>query len=211
VRNIEEQIKRHQEKIDELSQQGSGQSQRHTIEAALDGSGPSNRKSSVASTELQAGDDDALTTAPPRRYPVDDITESTPCELKLKVFNLRVTVAVGMAVPIGPKPTFHSSPVPQGYAVVAVDEVMKDYEELKLDYPAGEDRELTELGEVKKGTVLWPKEHIVLPNPSSPPPHQSLAQHSSLRPQPSPPPHQPSPPPHQPSPLPRQPSPSPQA
>ena len=91
--------------------------------------------------------------------------------------------AVGMAIPIGRNPTWHCSPVPQGYAVVAVDEVMKDYEELKLDHPAGEDRDLTQLEEVKKQIVVWPKEDIFLPNwtprpptphssnPSSPPPH----------------------------------------
>lgn len=64
---------------------------------------------------------------------------------------ISMTVAVDIAVPIGPKPTFHCSPVPQGYVVVAVDEVMKDFEELMLDHPAGEDGELTELGEAKKG------------------------------------------------------------
>ena len=79
-----------------------------------------------------------MTTDPPRCYPVDDITESTPCELKVVLANLRLTVAVGMALPIGPNPTYHCSPVPKGYAVVTVDEVGKDYEELKLHYPAGE-------------------------------------------------------------------------
>jgi hypothetical protein len=48
--------------------------------------------------------------------------------------------------------------------LVVVDDVKQDFEELKLDHPAGEDRELTELGEAKGGTVVWPKEHIVLPN-----------------------------------------------
>lgn len=81
---------------------------------------------------------------------MDDITESTPCELKVKVANLRLTVAVGMAIPIGHNPTWHCSPISEAYAVVVVDEVMKDYEELKLDYPVGEDRDLTQLGEVKK-------------------------------------------------------------
>jgi len=193
------------ERLERLGQQGSGQSQRLMIEGA------SNRKSSVASTQLQEGDDDApMTTDPPRRYPVDDITETTHCELKVELLNLKLTVAEGMAIPIGRNPTYHSVPVPQGYAVVTVDEVRKDYEELKLDYPAGEDRDLTDLGDAKKMTVLWPKKHIFLPywtprpptpqssNPSSPPPHQSPAQPSSLSPHQSP--AQPSPPPRQPSP-----------
>ena len=97
-------------------------------------------------------------------------------------------VAVGFALPIGPKPTFHCSPVPHGYAVVGVDEVMKGFEELKLDHLAGEDGDVAELGEAKKVTILWRKEFIMLPNwtprpstpqrsnPSSPPPHPSPTQ-----------------------------------
>ena len=124
----------------------------------------SNRKSSVVSTQLQDEGDGALTTDPPRHYRVDDITQSTPCPLKVKLANLRLTVAVGMAIPIGRNPTWHCSPVSEGYAVVALDEVMKHYEELKLDQPPGKDRDLTQLGEVKKQTVVWPKEDILLPN-----------------------------------------------
>jgi hypothetical protein len=50
-------------------------------------------------------------------------------------------------------------------------DTLETYQELKLDHPAGEDRDLTELGEAKGGTVVWPKEHIVLPNyvPPRPP------------------------------------------
>jgi hypothetical protein len=125
------------------------------VEAAFDGIGAlSNKKSSVASMQLQDGDDDALMMAPPKRYPVDDITESTTCELKLQVMNLRVTAAVGMAVPIAPNPTWHCRPVPKGYTVITVDDVKQDFEELKLDHPAREDRELTKLGEAKGGTIV---------------------------------------------------------
>ena len=35
------------------------------------------------------------------------------------------------------------------------DDVMDEYEELKLDQPAGEDGELKQLGEARKGSVLW--------------------------------------------------------
>ena len=99
---------------------------------------------------LPAGDDDALTMDPLRRYPVDDITESTPCELHVQVVNISMKVAVGYAVPIGPTPTFYCSPVPPGYAIVGVDGVFKGFEELKLDHPAGEDGEIVELGEARK-------------------------------------------------------------
>ena len=119
-----------------------------------------NQKSSVASTEVAAtaGDDhhdDALTMAP-RRYPVDYITESTSCELNVKVVNLDMKVAVGYALPLGPKPTYHCCPVPEGYIVVGVDEVVNPtFKALKLHHPAGEDGEIVELGEAKKSTVLW--------------------------------------------------------
>ena len=158
-------MKRQQDQINELSQQGTaGLSQQHVVEAAVDATDPSYRKSSVASSMVPAGDDDALTTDALRRYPVDDITESTPCELHVKVFNLTMKVAVGYAVPIGPTPTFHCSPVPHGYAIVGVDEVSKGFEELKLKHAAGEDGEVVKLGEARKGTILWPKKFIVLPN-----------------------------------------------
>jgi hypothetical protein len=54
LRNVEEALKRQQDQLDRLSQQGiSGQSQRHMVEAAFDGTGAlSNKKSSVASTQL---------------------------------------------------------------------------------------------------------------------------------------------------------------
>ena len=114
--------------------------------------------------ELQDANDDALTMAPLCRYLVDDITESTPCELHVQVLNLTMKVVVGYAVPIGPKPTYHFSLVPHGYAIVGVDEVMKEFEGLKLQHPAGEDGEVVQLGEAKKATILWPKEFIMLPN-----------------------------------------------
>ena len=70
LRALEEGYKRQQEQIDRLSQQGTlALSQQH-----VDAAAPSNRRSSVASSRL-VDDDDPL-----RRYPVDDITETTTCE-----------------------------------------------------------------------------------------------------------------------------------
>src|SRR3954466_762286 len=88
---------------------------------------------------------------------------------------------------------------------------MPTFEVLKLDYPAGEG-DVTELGDAKNVTILWPKECIVLrnhtPRPSSPPPHPYPARSSPPR-QPSSSPH-PTPSPHQSSaqPSPREPSPA---
>jgi hypothetical protein len=190
---IEEELKRQSDLLNWMSQQGTIASQPQ-IEAAHDATGPpSQRKSSVASTDLPEDDDE-----PAIRYPVDDITESTSCELHVKVVNITMKVVVGYALPIRPDLTYHCRPIPHGYAVAGVDEVMGGFEQLKLDHPAGEG-DLYELGEAKKNTVLWLKEYIVLPNwtprspvrhPSSPPRQPSPP---SLR-QPSPPslPHQPS-------------------
>jgi hypothetical protein len=89
---------------------------------------------------------------PAIRYPVDDIMESTSCELHVKVMNITMKVAVGYALPIGLDSTYHCRPIPHGYAVAGVDEVMGAFEHLKLDNPAGEG-DLYELGEAKKITV----------------------------------------------------------
>ena len=215
-----EQAQRQQVQIDRLSQQqGTGQSLPQ-MEAAFDGTAPSNRKSSVASTQLLS--DDGYD-APPMMYPVDHITEMTPCELHVKLLNnITIKAAVGYVKPAGPEPTHHGRPVPPGYALVGVDEVMTGFEPVKLDYPEGEDGEVTELGDAKNLTILWLKEHILFPNwtprpttaqgshPPSPPPapqdqspppqDQSPQRSSSYSPPRSPSPARASPSPRQPSP-----------
>jgi hypothetical protein len=65
---------------------------------------------------------------PAIRYPVDDITESTSCELHVKVMNITTKVAVGYALPIGTNATYHCHPIPHGYAVAGVDEVLGGFE-----------------------------------------------------------------------------------
>jgi hypothetical protein len=106
------------------------------------------------------------------RYPVDDITQQENCEMHVKFMNISVKVADGFALPCKAKGTYHYVPIPDGYAVVGVDEVVKEWEKLELEIPAGEDRELTELGEDKGNTILWRKEHIVLPDWTPRPPTQ---------------------------------------
>jgi hypothetical protein len=67
---IEEQLKRHTYMLNWMIQKGTIASQ-PLIEAAHDATGPpSQRKSSMASTDLPGDDDE-----PAIRYPVDDITE----------------------------------------------------------------------------------------------------------------------------------------
>lgn len=136
------------------------------------------RKSSVASSQQVDNDDDDQVVEPPRYPPVDDLTESRPCELHVKVFNLSFKAAVGILLPTR---SYHCRPVQDDFAVVMVDEVLREYEGLVLEHPAGEDGEIKELGEARRTTVQWRKENIVFPGekptsrppPPPPPPVQS--------------------------------------
>ncbi|KAK1660581.1 hypothetical protein QYE76_048740 [Lolium multiflorum] len=136
------------------------------------------RKSSVASSQqVDDDDDDDQVVEPPRYPPVDDLTESRPCELHVKVFNLSFKAAVGILLPTR---SYHCRSVQDDFAVVMVDEVMRDYEGLVLEHPAGEDGEIKELGEARRTTVQWRKENIVFPGekptsmpPPPPPPPES--------------------------------------
>jgi hypothetical protein len=62
---------------------------------------------------------------------------------------------VGFVTRPRPTTTYHCHPVPDGFAVAGVDEVMAGYEPVMLDHPTGEDGEVTELREAIKSTVLW--------------------------------------------------------
>jgi hypothetical protein len=152
-------------KLEELeSQRATGQpSQRHedpSFDTAHESTPPSRRKSSVASTELVQPD----ITAP--RYPVDAIMEREHCELMMKCHNLILKVAVGYVLHPRPDATFHFAPIPDGFAVVGVDEVMNGFEGLELDYPTGEGEIYLE--NALRTTCLWRKENIVLPNWTAP-------------------------------------------
>src|SRR3954470_17093295 len=101
-------------------QQATGPSQRHEEPALESSSGPdSARKSSVASTENVQP---TLEMAGPR-YPVDDITESEHAEMQVRLMGLSIKVAVGYALPPVAGGTYHCRPIPDGYAIVGVDEV----------------------------------------------------------------------------------------
>ena len=96
----------------------------------MDGTIPSSMpKSNVGSTGVPA--DDALLA----RYPVDDIQETTTCELHMKMKNISMKVADGFALPYTPEATIHGNPIPPGYARVGVDEVLSGYDSLELEFP----------------------------------------------------------------------------
>ena len=163
------------------SHQATGPSQRHEEPALEAAGGPdSARKSSVASTENVQP---TLEMTGPR-YPVDEITESEHAELHVRLMGLSIKVAVGYALPPVAGGTYHCRPIPDGYAIVGVDEVVKEYEEAQLDHATGEGE--TQLKFAVKTTILWKKEHIVLPNWRSLAPPPSPQRQQSEPPQPSP-------------------------
>jgi hypothetical protein len=97
----------------------------------------------VASTEPVRPIDDVTAT----RYPVDDITKREYVELHAKCINITVKVAVGYALPLLPVGTYQCRPIPDGYAVVGVDDVVNGFEQLDLDFPTAEG--YTELGDAR--------------------------------------------------------------
>ena len=97
-----------QQQIDALSQErGSQQRQQQADDCpTLDSTVPSMPRSSVGSTP-----GDALLD----RYPVDDIMESTNCELHFKMKNISMKVADAIAYTNSPDATFYCNPIPAGY------------------------------------------------------------------------------------------------
>ena len=113
---------RQQEQIDTLSQQCASQRQEYEQPyPALHSTLRTVPKSSVGSTGVPAAH--ALLA----HNPVNDIQESTSCELHYKMNNISINVADGYALPNPPEATIHGNPVPPGYARVGVDEVLTGY------------------------------------------------------------------------------------
>jgi hypothetical protein len=99
------------------------------------------------------------------RYPVDDISRKTNCEMHQSMKHISMKVAVGNLLPSGPGQLWHGREIRAGYARVGVDAIMPGYESLELDI-AGPEEETT-LGEVLGGVILWDKKHIVFPSSES--------------------------------------------
>ena len=164
IGRVEAELARMNKVVEALSQNRSSQPQEDN---ALDNI--SARKSSVASTELQADDHTLLDDAPvPPRYPVDDVRQLTDCELHQPMHNLSIKVAAGSALSCEPGALHHGVPIPRGYARVTVDELVPGFEELELDIKTKEG--CTKLGEVKRQIILWQKKYIRLPGSAPRPP-----------------------------------------
>ena len=94
------------------------------------------------------------------RYPVDDITIPTACELLVRAKNISIYVAYGSVLPLSPCTTIHGRTIPPGYASVIVEQIVGNNENLELDFVGG-DGEKT-LGDALHGVVLWRKADIKL-------------------------------------------------
>ena len=105
-------------RVQAIEQREADRNKRPT-EASLEATPPSQRRSSVASTELLQPEH--VLTAP-ASYPVDAITESQNCHLMTQWQNFKVKAAVGFVRPPELGATFHWRPIPEGYARVTVDD-----------------------------------------------------------------------------------------
>ena len=109
--------------------------EKRIAEASPEATPPSQRRSSVASTELLQPEHVLTATA---RYPVDAITEVQNCHLMTQWINLKIKAAAGSVFPTKPGTTYHCQPIPEEYANVMVDEITEGFEDLPLDHPTDE-------------------------------------------------------------------------
>ena len=116
------QIQKLHERVQALEEPGN----RHA-ETTPEATPPSQRRSSVASTELLQPEH--VLTAP-ASYPVDAITQAQNCHLMTRWMNLKVKAAVGSVYPTGSRATYHCWTILEGYAKVMVDEITEGFEDL---------------------------------------------------------------------------------
>ena len=137
------------------------QQQAAPAEPNVDAVGLSQRKSSCASTGLPTDAGIAvIDTTAEQHYPVDEITQRTPCALQTCTKNLRFMVAYGSAMPSTPGEVYHGQEILTGFAKVGVEEVCNDWKNLELDIPGGDGE--TTLGDAIHGYILWDKRYIIL-------------------------------------------------
>ena len=81
---------------------------------------------SMAAPDVQADQHPQIepTAVDDQRYPVDDITMPTACELHVRAKNIYIHVAYGSALPLNPCTTIHGRPIPLGYTSVTVEQIV---------------------------------------------------------------------------------------
>lgn len=93
------------------------------------------------------------------KFPVDDIKQPTTCKLYVPDMFYHTKVATGLAFLSGEGVMLHCRPLPEHYAKVTIDEVVKNrFRRVELDIP-GEDDKKT-LGENIGCFVAWGKRYI---------------------------------------------------
>jgi hypothetical protein len=83
-------------------------------------------------------------------------------------------VAHGIVSPVDPNktPRSHGDSISPGYYSISVDRVVKDYREVALDFPRGDDEKTPRQAE--HSFIIWHKRYIIIPEaparvPSPPP------------------------------------------
>ena len=89
----------------------------------------SQRRSSCASTaalDVQAEQQPQIEpmAVDDQRYPVDDVTMPTLCELHVRARNISIHVAYGSALPLNPSTTIHGRLIPPGYTSITVEQIV---------------------------------------------------------------------------------------
>jgi hypothetical protein len=102
------------------------------------------------------------------RYPMDDVSEMTNCELHQPMKNMSFKVAIGNALPCLPEELHYGNPILAGYARVTVDDIVPWFEDLEIDIPTPEGD--VKLGDVKLYVILWPNKYIKFPGSTPRPP-----------------------------------------
>src|SRR4051812_45490299 len=117
--------------MEQLNAREKALEEKHRVdEATQEATPPSQRRSSMASAELELVVAQPELTAP-TSYPVDAITETQDCQLLANFAHLTPKAAIGTVLP--PRGgTFHSCPIPQAYVIVMVDEVLEGYRSSSL-------------------------------------------------------------------------------
>ena len=95
------------ERVQGLEEREADRSKR-PAEASPEATPPSQRRSSVASTEKTQQLEPVFTC-----YPVDAITESQHCHLMTQWMTFKVKAAVGSVIPNEPGSTYHDQPIPE--------------------------------------------------------------------------------------------------
>ncbi|RLN23342.1 transposon protein, putative, CACTA, En/Spm sub-class [Panicum miliaceum] len=97
-------------------------------------------------------------------FPVDKITQPTPCKLYIHQKFFDTKVAVGQAWPTSKEVMLHNSPLPEGYAKVTIDTLAKSkYRNVDLDFPT-DDNKL--LGDNIGSFVAWRKRYVIFESES---------------------------------------------